>query len=161
MFFQHFFLRVLLLSFQWWTHSLIIRNTRAMNLEKWSQMLNGSYETTKILEENICSKISDISHSNCFADTSPRARETKEKQMGLHQTKKLLHSKRNHQWNENGTHYLGCVYEFLFACFSCIFFCCFQFYIPHMTAILWLLTFSVWVILLSMIFSRSISSFCK
>ena len=44
--------------------------------------------------ENIGSKIGHISHSNIFADISPRAMEIKEKnkQMGLHQIKKLLHS---------------------------------------------------------------------
>ena len=40
-------------------------------------------------------KISDIPHSNIFTDMSPRAREGhkgKNKQMELHQNKKLLHS---------------------------------------------------------------------
>ena len=41
--------------------------------------LKYSRDTTKILEENICSKISDISRSDIFATTSPRAREIKEK----------------------------------------------------------------------------------
>ena len=65
---------------------------------KWIKSLNGSCETIKILDENIDSKTSGISHSNIFSDISPQARETteKNKQMGLHQTKKLLHSKRNH-----------------------------------------------------------------
>ena len=31
----------------------------------------------------------------------------KNKQMGLHRTKNLLHSKRNHQQNEKGTHCMG------------------------------------------------------
>ena len=35
-------------------------------------------KTIKILEENIGSKISDMSHSNIFSDISPQARETKE-----------------------------------------------------------------------------------
>ena len=46
-----------------------------------------SQKTIKILEENIGSKISDITCSNIFAIMSPRARETQEKkkeQMGLH-----------------------------------------------------------------------------
>ena len=34
-------------------------------------------KTIKILEVNIGSKISDISHSNIFADTSPKVREVK------------------------------------------------------------------------------------
>ena len=63
-------------------------------------------ETIKILEENIGSKISDIAHSNFLPDISPQAKETKEKkkQMGLHQTKKVLHSKRNYQQNEKTTY---------------------------------------------------------
>ena len=38
-----------------------------------------SHDTIKILEENIGSKISEISHRSIFADISPWARETKEK----------------------------------------------------------------------------------
>ena len=34
---------------------------------------------TPVLEENIGSKISDVPHSNIFANMSPRAREIKEK----------------------------------------------------------------------------------
>ena len=41
-----------------------------------------------------------------------------------------------------------CLFSFLFICF-------FQFCIPHMSKIIWFLTFSVWLILLSMLFSRS------
>ena len=36
-------------------------------------------ETINILEENIGSKISDISHRNIFSDTLPQTRKTKEK----------------------------------------------------------------------------------
>ena len=46
---------------------------------KWIKDFNISLKTIKILEENIGSKISDISHRNIFASISPRARETKEK----------------------------------------------------------------------------------
>ena len=60
---------------------------------KWIKDLNVGFETIKILEENIGSKILDISHSNIFSDISPQARKTKNKQMGLHQIKKFLHSK--------------------------------------------------------------------
>jgi len=38
-----------------------------------------SPETIKILEENIGSNFSNISHSNIFLDKSPEARETKAK----------------------------------------------------------------------------------
>ena len=56
-------------------------------------------ETVKILKGDIGSKISAIAHSNILSDTSPQARETKEKnkQMRLYQTKKALHSKGNYQ----------------------------------------------------------------
>ena len=52
-------------------------------------------ETIKIIEENIGSKISDIACSNTLSDISSQARETKEKnkQMGLHQTKKFCTAK--------------------------------------------------------------------
>ena len=41
---------------------------------KWIKDLNVSCDTIKVLEENIGSKISDIPHSNIFANISPRAR---------------------------------------------------------------------------------------
>nr|KAF6290973.1 hypothetical protein mMyoMyo1_009360 [Myotis myotis] len=46
---------------------------------KWIKDLNVSRETIKILKETTGSKISDISHGNRFTDTSPRAKETKDK----------------------------------------------------------------------------------
>ena len=49
------------------------------------------------LEEDTDTALFDISLSNIFLDRSPQAREmSKNKQTGLYQTKKLLHSKRNH-----------------------------------------------------------------
>ena len=71
---------------------------------KWIKDLNVRPETIKILEENIGNKILDIAHSNILSDMSPQARETKDKQMGRHQTKKVLHSKGNHQQNKKTTH---------------------------------------------------------
>ena len=79
---------------------------------KWIKDLNirpttkNSYIGT---EENIGRKISDIAHSSIFTDMSPKTRETKEKnkQMGLHQTEKLLHSKGNHQQNKKTTYGMG------------------------------------------------------
>ena len=57
-------------------------------------------ESIKIIEENIGSNLSDISHSNFFQDTSSKAREmSKNELLGLHQDKKLLHSKGNKQQN--------------------------------------------------------------
>ena len=56
--------------------------------------INISCDTIKVLEENRGRKVADISHGNIFTNTSPRARDIKEriKKMGLPQIKKLLHS---------------------------------------------------------------------
>ena len=48
------------------------------NKLKWSKDLNVSHETIKILDENIGSKISDISHNNICLHIYPWVRETKE-----------------------------------------------------------------------------------
>ena len=45
---------------------------------RWIKDLNISHDTIKVLEENICRKISDILCSDIFTDMSPRARDTKE-----------------------------------------------------------------------------------
>ena len=72
---------------------------------KWTKDLNIRSQAIKILEENIGSKISDTARSNILSDISPQAREAKKKnkQMGLHHTKKVLHSKGNHQQNKKKT----------------------------------------------------------
>lgn len=60
-------------------------------------------QTIKLLGEKTGSKLSDITPRNFFfPDISPWARvtTTKNEQLGLHQTKKILRSKRNHQQNE-------------------------------------------------------------
>ena len=44
---------------------------------KWIKDLKVSHHTIKILDKNTVSNISDISHSNVFADTSPRGKEIK------------------------------------------------------------------------------------
>ena len=46
---------------------------------RWIKDLNISHDTIKVLEENIGRKISDILHSNIFTDTSPNARDIKER----------------------------------------------------------------------------------
>ena len=46
---------------------------------RWIKDLNISHDTTKVLEENIVRKISDIPHSNVFTDMSPKARDIKER----------------------------------------------------------------------------------
>ena len=48
---------------------------------KWIKDLNVRLKTIKIIEENIGSKISGISHSNIFSGISPWARKTKEKKI--------------------------------------------------------------------------------
>ena len=59
---------------------------------RWIKDLNISCNTIKVLEENIGRKISEIPRSNILTDTSPKARDIKErKQMGPHQNKKILH----------------------------------------------------------------------
>ena len=45
----------------------------------WIKDLNISHDTIKVLEENISRKISDIPCSNIFTDTSPKARDIKER----------------------------------------------------------------------------------
>ena len=75
---------------------------------KWIKDLNVRPITTKILEENIGSKLSHIARSTFLLDISLRARELNEKkQMGLLQTKKVLHSKENHQQNKKTIHRMG------------------------------------------------------
>ena len=65
---------------------------------KWIKYSN-RLKTINIIEKNIGGKISDIAHSNILSHISPQAKETKEKnkQIGLCQTKKVLHSKGDHQ----------------------------------------------------------------
>ena len=46
---------------------------------RWIKDLNISHGTIKVLQENIGRKISDIPHSKILTDTSPRARDIKER----------------------------------------------------------------------------------
>ena len=46
---------------------------------KWIKDLSRNHDTIKVLEEHIGRKISDIPHSNIFANISPRARKIKER----------------------------------------------------------------------------------
>ena len=46
---------------------------------RWIKDLNISHDTIKVLEESFSRKISDIPHSNILTDTSPKARDIKER----------------------------------------------------------------------------------
>ena len=46
---------------------------------RWTEDLNISVNTIKVLEENMGRKISDILRSNILTDMSPKARDIKEK----------------------------------------------------------------------------------
>ena len=82
---------------------LLTSHTRIKS--KWIKDLNVNCEPITTLAESIGCKISDIYPSNIFANMcSSKRNKEKNKQMGLHQTKKFLHNKRNHQQNEKGTH---------------------------------------------------------
>ena len=69
---------------------------------KWLKNLNIKHDTINLLEEMIGKIFSDVYHSNIFLGQSHKAIEikTKNKQMELNQTYKLLYSKGNHKQNE-------------------------------------------------------------
>ena len=67
---------------------------------KYIKELNVRSEIIKVLEENISSILFDIDLSNNFLVISPLANKNKEKQMRLHQIKKLLHREGNYQQKE-------------------------------------------------------------
>ena len=70
---------------------------------KWIKHLNVRPQTIKTLEEKIGSKISAIAYSNFVGYISPGKGNKRKKPMGLHQTKKLFHSKENHEQNKRTT----------------------------------------------------------
>ena len=61
---------------------------------RWIKDLNISRNTIKVLEENIGRKISDIPRSNILTDTSPKARDIKERinKWDFFKIKKYLHN---------------------------------------------------------------------
>ena len=67
---------------------------------KWMKDINVRQESIKILQENRDSNLFDLGHSNFLQDMSLNARDkSKNELLGLHQDKKLLHSKGNGQQN--------------------------------------------------------------
>ena len=74
---------------------------------KWIEDLNVRPNTTKPLKENTGSNLLDISLSNTFMEMFPEASQgnkSKNKLLGLHQNKKPLHRKGNHQQNKRATY---------------------------------------------------------
>ena len=76
---------------------------------KWIKDLNIRPESIKLLEENIWEKLLDIGFGdNVLNMTSKRAsKNSKIKQVGLYQTKKIPHSQRNNQRNGKSTYGMG------------------------------------------------------
>ena len=73
---------------------------------KWIEDLNIRPETMKLLEENIRIKLRDMNLGYWFFGIwhLKQSNKIENKQVGLHQTKKLLHMKRNQQQHEKTTH---------------------------------------------------------
>ena len=63
-------------------------------------------ESINLLKEITGDKFLDISLSFGF-DNKSKGNKSKNKQVGLHQTEKLLHSKENYQQNEKVTYQMG------------------------------------------------------
>jgi len=71
---------------------------------RWIKDLNVRLNIIKGVEEKPGMMLLEFL-SNIFLNLSPQARpKKKEKEMGLHQTKKLLHSEGNHQQNKKVTY---------------------------------------------------------
>ena len=64
-------------------------------------------ETINPVEENIGCKLPDIGLGNNLLDLTPKGNKSKNQQVGLHQTPKLLYSKGSYQQNEKATYWIG------------------------------------------------------
>ena len=75
---------------------------------RWIKDLNISYNTIKVLQENIGRKTSDIPHSNISTDMSPRARDIKERinKWDIIKIKSFCMANENYQQNEKGTNHM-------------------------------------------------------
>ena len=67
---------------------------------KWIKDLHVRPKTTKTLEENLSSKISDIACSNILLDISSQGKQKKNKQMGFIKLKNFCTGKENIQENK-------------------------------------------------------------
>ena len=92
-----------------------------MNKNKWGKKRNSKWlkdliirrDTIKLLEEIIDKTFPDTYHTNVLLGQTPKVigmkgiQKKKNKQMGLNQTYKILHSKGNHKQSEKTTYRMG------------------------------------------------------
>ena len=76
---------------------------------KWIKDLNVRPETIKLLKGNIEEKLHNIDLINDFLDMTPKVQgnKSKNRQMGVCQTKKQIHRKTDDQQSEKSTYGMG------------------------------------------------------